>query len=205
MVWARWAWSTPLAVALAFGGGPLGATPTDAWPPPRPASAADDAAAALLPGAAVVGRATLRFMGVAVYDARLLALPGWHVQALGQQPIVLELSYRRAFRGTDIARRSLQEMQRAAALPEATHARWLATLQQLFPDVQPGDRIAGLWRPGIGARFVLTRADGRIQPLGGTDDAVLAERFFGIWLAPTTSEPQLRRALLGLADGGSHP
>lgn len=191
-------------LTLAVGWGPAADAHANVEPPP-PAVAPADAAAALLPGATIVGTGTLRFLGMAVYDARLLAAPGWHAGALGRQPVVLELTYQRRFRGADIARRSLEEMRRPGPLPAAAEAAWLSAMQRLFPDVQPGDRIAGLWQPGVGARFVLTRADGRVQPLGAIDDAAFAERFFGIWLAPTTSEPGLRQALLGATAGAPTP
>ncbi|MDM7457414.1 MAG: chalcone isomerase family protein [Tepidimonas sp.] len=116
---------------------------------------------------------------------------------MGRAPLVLELTYRRAFRGADIARRSLEEMRRAGPISASDEAAWLAAMQRIFPDVGPGDRIAGLWQPAVGARFVLTDANGRRRLLGEVADVRFAERFFGIWLAASTSEPELRRALLG--------
>lgn len=152
---------------------------------------------ALLPGAQVVGAGTLRYLGLRVYDARLWAPPGWQPNDLGRAPLVLELTYQRRFRGADIAQRSVHEMRRAGPLPPADEAAWLDAMRGIFPDVGPGDRIAGLWMPGTGARFVLHSADGRRRVLGEVGDARFAERFFGIWLAPTSSAPELRQALLG--------
>lgn len=103
---------------------------------------------------------------------------------------MLELQYHRAFRGDDIARRSIEEIARAAPVDAEQAQRWQESLRAVFPDVQPGDRIAGVHRPGQGATFLV---NGRAA---GSIDARLAERFFGIWLAPTTSEPRLRRELL---------
>jgi hypothetical protein len=40
--------------------------------------------------------------------------------------------------------------------------------------------------------FVNAKATGEMR------DAELARLFFGIWLSPNTSEPQLRQTLLGL-------
>lgn len=154
---------------------------------------------ALLPGAVPVGRGTLRFLALPVYHATLWAAPGWQPGRLGQAPLVLELHYLRSFRGRDIALRSLEEMRRAGPLDPADEARWLAAMQRLFPDVADGDRIAGLWDPAEGARFALARAGGAPQPLGALPEPHFAERFFGIWLAPTTSQPALRAALLGLS------
>jgi hypothetical protein len=64
---------------------------------------------------------------------------------------------------------------------------------QFFPDVRPGDRITGVQRPDGVVRFFL---NGQLR--GEKRDADFARRFFGIWLAPVTSEPRLRAALLGL-------
>ncbi|TSE26422.1 hypothetical protein Tsedi_00720 [Tepidimonas sediminis] len=153
----------------------------------------------LLPGAAPVGRGTLRFLSLAVYHATLWAVPGWQPGQLGQAPLVLELHYLRSFRGRDIAQRSLEEMRRAGPIDPTDEARWLAAMQRLFPDVADGDHIAGLWDPAHGARFALARAGGVPQPLGELAEPRFAERFFGIWLAPTTSQPALRAALLGLS------
>ena len=65
---------------------------------------------------------------------------------------------------------------------------------RVFPDVRKGDRLLGLQRPGEAAVFWL---NGRLR--GEIRDAEFARRFFGIWLSPQTSEPALRRALLGAA------
>jgi hypothetical protein len=83
-------------------------------------------------------------------------------------------------------------------LSEAQAQRWLADMRRVFPDVRPGDRIAGLHLPGQSARFW---QDGR--PLGEVADAEFGRRFFGVWLAPTTSQPAMRLSLLGLAASGS--
>jgi hypothetical protein len=64
---------------------------------------------------------------------------------------------------------------------------------RVFPDVRQGDRLVGLQRPGTGASFWI---NGRFQ--GEVRDVEFARRFFGIWLSPQTSEPAMRRALLGL-------
>jgi hypothetical protein len=76
-------------------------------------------------------------------------------------------------------------------------------MRALFPDVKAGDRITGVHLPGTGAQFW---SNGR--RLGEIRDSTFAKLFFGIWLAPQTSEPQLRQALLAKArpmTGGSTP
>lgn len=151
------------------------------------------------PQARLVGRARLRVFGLHVYDARLWAPPAAAPDALAldwpAQPFALELQYARRFEGPRIAERSLQEMRRQAAIAPEQADRWLATMTSTFPDVRDGDRLTGLHQPGgdtSRARFFLNG-----QPRSEWTDAALVRQFFGIWLAPQTSEPALRAALLG--------
>lgn len=151
-----------------------------------------------LPGSRLQGEATLRFFGLRVYHARLWVLPDFEQAKAMEQPKVLELEYLRDLQGQAIAERSLKEMQRPGPLPEAQAQRWLVEMQQTFPDVRPGDRISGLHLPGQGARFW---HNGR--QTGQIDDPTFARLFFGIWLAPSTSEPEMRQSLLGMTPGRS--
>jgi hypothetical protein len=64
-------------------------------------------------------------------------------------------------------------------------------MEQLFPDVAEGTHISGVYLPGRGASFY---RDGK--PLGEIADRNFAKAFFGIWLDPRTSAPELRAALL---------
>lgn len=148
------------------------------------------------PGAAPrrLGQGALRFWGLAVYEAALWAPAALDPAALGAAPLALALTYQRALVGERIAERSIEEMRRAGPLAEADATRWLAAMKRLFPDVVAGDRLTGVLRPGEGVRF---HHNGR--PRGELPDARFAPLFFGIWLAPWSSAPALRRQLLGVS------
>lgn len=153
--------------------------------------------AAELPDARLQGRGRLRYFGLHIYDARLWVGPGYPREAPARedyatQALALELEYARALDGAKIAERSIEEMERAGKLPAAQAQAWLDFMKQAFPDVRAGSRLTGLQRPGESARFYV---DGR--PGRELRDAEFARRFFGIWLAPQTSQPALRQALLG--------
>ncbi len=140
------------------------------------------------------GQGRLRFLGLAVYDIHLWTpLPALAASDWPRAPLALEIVYARALSGQRIAQRSLQEMQRGGAIAPEQAERWLAAMTRLFPDVQPGDRITGVQRPGEAARFYV---NGNVR--GELADAEFTRLFFGIWLAPHTSQPALRHALLGL-------
>lgn len=150
-----------------------------------------------LAGSRVQGEATLRFIGLRVYHARLWTLPDFRSEKLGEQPLVLELDYLRDLKGSAIAERSLQEMRRVGSFSETQALRWLEQMQRTFPDVKAGDRLTGQLLPGQGAAFW---HNGR--PIGRITEAEFATLFFGIWLSPATSEPDMRLALLGQGTGG---
>jgi hypothetical protein len=144
-----------------------------------------------MPQARLVGQGRLSVWGFQVYDARLWANPGFRAVHFATQPLALELSYLRAFDSQAIAERSLREMRRSAPISDELADKWLAAMARVLPDVKKGDRLMGVHRPGVGAFFWLNgQASGEIR------DAEFAKLFFGIWLAPTTSEPALRNALL---------
>ena len=153
-----------------------------------------------LPGTLQAGSGELRFLGMAIYQARLWVSPLFDARDHGMHPLALELTYRRAFSAAAIARRSLEEMQRIGPITAPQATRWQQALQAALPDVQAGDRLVGLYQPGSGATFAL---NGRT--VGTVADPEFARLFFGIWLSPLTSQPGLRTALLGTHAQASAP
>ena len=147
--------------------------------------------AAEVPQPQAAGSTRLKFLGLSIYDARLWVAPGFQANNFAQYALALELTYLRALKGNLIAERSLKEMRRAGNVPAATEQRWLAAMQDAFPDVKEGDRITGIHLPKVGARFYF---NGQLRAT--VKDVAFSQQFFGIWLSPTTSEPRLRTELL---------
>lgn len=147
----------------------------------------------LLPQAFLAGTATMRLLGLRIYDAQLWVDGAFDPARFYLKPLVLELTYHRHFSGAAIAQRSVQEMQRQMSLPPTQYAGYETALRALIPDVRPGDRLSGFHQPGFGLH--LWRDD---EKLGVIADPQLARLFVGIWLSPETSEPHLRRELLRL-------
>lgn len=145
-----------------------------------------------LPQARLQGQGLYRHFGFRIYRARLWTQPGFQPGAYVQHPFALELIYARTLDGSAIAERSLAEMQRAAPVQDAQAQDWLTFMRRAFPDVAEGDRLSGIHQPLGTTRFL---HNGR--PTAALQDADFARRFFGIWLAPHTSAPALRRELLG--------
>lgn len=145
-----------------------------------------------LKDAVEVGSGPFRWFGLKLYDARLWAergrLPGndWR-----QVPLALELTYARSLVGSKIADASVDEMKKVGVGSPAQHDAWRAAMRAVFPDVDDGTRLTGLYQPGQPMRFL---RDG--QPIGEVADPEFGAAFFAIWLHPKTSAPKLRAALL---------
>lgn len=141
------------------------------------------------------GAALLRWRSVLKAYVAALYLPPEVASsdALGDVPRRLEIEYFWAIAAEDfgraadtLLRRSL-EPERFAALRER-----LAELHASYEAVEPGDRYALSYRPGIGTEVA---RNGR--PLAVVPGADFAEAYFGLWLGPDPIDARLRDALLG--------
>jgi len=141
------------------------------------------------------GQANMRWFGLLLYEARLWTLDAFDSKHWADQRFALELVYARSFDGAKIAQASLELMQAQHGKVTERDRQWLAWMQQSFPNIQAKDRLLGLHQGAKeGCRFVHNR-----QVRLDIPDAHFAKAFFGIWLDPRTTEPALRRSLIGEA------
>jgi hypothetical protein len=148
--------------------------------------------AGALPMARLLGSGALRYFGLAIYEARLWAAPDFVPGRYDAHTFALELRYARKLDGAAIAKRSITEMRRVGTFDPAQAKAWLDQLTQAFPDVKPGDRLTG-----VRGHDGMTRFYSNGQPTSSIADPEFGRLFFGIWLSDNTSEPALRRELIG--------
>ncbi|MCG2585336.1 chalcone isomerase family protein [Massilia sp. TS11] len=140
----------------------------------------------------LAGEGRFSWFGLAIYEARLyVGAQGYRPQAPEAAAFALELHYLRSLSGQRIAERSIDEIAKLGVGTAAQRQTWLAALRTIFPDVENGTRLTGLYLPQRGARFY-RGAD----LIGEVADPLLARAFFAIWLDPATSAPELRARLL---------
>lgn len=151
---------------------------------------ANETVFAAVPKAAVVGRGVLSYAFWDVYEATLYAPESMWDPA---KPFALSIKYYRVINGRDIADRSVQEMRKQGFTDEVTLAAWNSQMKAIFPDVKHGTVLTAVHLPGKQTTFF--KGADTIGAIKGDDFSRL---FFGIWLSEKTSEPTLRRALLGL-------
>ncbi len=105
----------------------------------------------------------------------------------------LELEYRVAISADDFARATLQKIKESVnsdvfnrILPK------IESLNNLYRNVEPGDRYALVYVPGDGTRLVYNSA-----PLGMIEGAEFANAVFGIWIGDNPIDKAFRDDLLG--------
>jgi hypothetical protein len=143
----------------------------------------------LAPGLVAQGGGEMTFLGLSIYDGWYWG-PGhdWRLDA----PFVIDLHYHRSLSGARIAERSVSEIEHLGLGTPEQLARWGEAMRRMFPDVNTGDAVTGLFLPPGIVRYFL---NGKL--LGEIVDPAFARAFFGIWMDPKTSRSDYRQKLLG--------
>ena len=158
-----------------------------------PAPALAPVIAAQLPQVKVQGGGELTFLGLSIYDAHLYRPGNARGEWSTNEPFALQLVYHRSLKGSLVAARSMEEMDKQGSCNAEQRVRWGEMLTKILPDVDADDRLTGVNLPKRGVQFY---QNGKF--IGSIDDVAFARAFFGIWLDPATSEPALRQQLLGI-------
>ena len=140
-----------------------------------------------------VGSGELRYFGFAIYDASLWSPGGRFSGFVPGEPVALSLWYKRGFSRDDLLEITAKAWRRLATGSEPQRTHWLAELESIWTDVEPGDNMTTVVVPGSETRFYDQRGlRGRIA------DPAFGPAFLGIWLDQQSVVGDLRTALLGL-------
>ena len=136
------------------------------------------------------GKHTARFWGFRIFNAEL-----W-TNAAGKfsfdQQFALSISYLYPFSKETLAKSSVEEIARVEGGVPSDHARLEKLLVGCLIDVDKGDRITGVAQ---GANKIAMYVNGRKNCT--MTYPKLRERFFGIWLAPTSRDARGASRLRG--------
>jgi hypothetical protein len=147
------------------------------------------ASAAVATNLELVGEGRLKVLFWSVYDSRLYTADGAYRE--GQRPLRLDIEYLIDVDSADLVSRTRQEWQ-FQNLSHPRQAEWLERLAALWPDISEGDVLSLQVDERGNSRFLLNG-----EQLGRIEDEAFARQFVAIWLAPETSQPELRLALTG--------
>jgi hypothetical protein len=141
------------------------------------------------------GEGRLNWMLLHVYDSSLWTdAKEWSYA----EPFALSITYRMHFTNEELVKKSVEEMGRIHGIKGQDAAIAEKRLKQLFPDVQPGDRITALYLPNEKVAFY---HNGKYH--GALTEKKLLRPFLDIWLSPETERPEVRKQLLNLTSSKS--
>lgn len=140
---------------------------------------------------AAVGRGELTWFGFSIYEASLWTKNGKFL-SLNDVPIALAITYQRSIDSEDLANRTIEEWERLGIFQNEQRQFWQKKLTQIWPDVKSGDTITTLVTSENITRFYY-----KDNLLAVVDDPAFGTALLSIWLDPNTSEPDLRKQLIG--------
>jgi hypothetical protein len=143
----------------------------------------------IVPQPEQVGQGRLNILMMPILDVSLFAPDAiWRPDA----PYALQVRFLRSLKSHKMVGHALDEMRHIGFGGDPRLMRWGQSLETIFPDVFKGNVLTGVRDEKGGTRFYL-----ETQPIGHIADTVFTDAFFGICLSPRTSQPQLRRDVLG--------
>jgi hypothetical protein len=132
-----------------------------------------------------LGQGRMTYWGFTLYDAKLFA---------SKEPkggIALDIQYLRKFEANALVKQTLDELKNLG-VSDTQRSEWAEPLARAFKTVQVGDSITAIRKPQGGTQFFYNG-----QFVSEISGESFSQAFFGIWLHPKTSAPQLRKVLLG--------
>lgn len=141
-----------------------------------------------IPDASPVGQGRYTYMAINVYDAVLYAPNGEWQEG---RAMALSLTYLTGLKGEKIAQRSVDEMRKQGFADETTLTAWNAQMKDIFPNVENGSNLTGLYTSSGETWFFKNG-----QLIGKMQDHEFGKQFFNIWLGEKSSDLALRSALL---------
>ncbi|MGO2318156.1 MAG: chalcone isomerase family protein [Vibrio toranzoniae] len=131
------------------------------------------------------GQGEMSYLFWTLYSAEFYATPTNSDRAL-------KLEYYRAIDSKDLVD-ATKEQWNKLGYSNNNIQRWLQPLYEMWPNVEAGSTLTIRVTEDNISRFYFDE-----QPIGTIQDKQFGEAFLAIWLSENTSEPGLRKQLLGL-------
>lgn len=135
-----------------------------------------------------VGQGEMHYLFWTIYSAELYRSGKFSVD----DRQALRITYFKSISQQDLIEATLGQWKHLGYSPEEI-AQWIRPLTQIWPSVEPGDKLTFVSNATGESLFFF---DGK--PIGAIQDPTFADAFLAIWLSERTTEPKLRKQLLGL-------
>lgn len=140
-----------------------------------------------------VGKAKFSVLFWDIYQSRLLTQNGKFEHL--SQDVIFEITYLKDINKEDLLTRTVEQWQHLEIAPEM-YQQFTSPLLTIWPNIKAGDSLLMRVENGI-SEFYFNQTY-----IGQINDERFAPLFLSIWLAPNTSQPDLRAQLLGIKPAG---
>lgn len=137
-----------------------------------------------------IGEATFSILFWDLYKSQLLTTSGKYPVVLETDKVLFTINYLADISSDDLINRTIEQWDHLGIRPEQ-YLIYLPELKSMWPDIQEGDSLSLLIHQGRSVFYFNQQYIGVINPTG------FGQIFLAIWLSENTSEPNLRRELLG--------
>ena len=141
-----------------------------------------------LPSFKLVGSANMKWLWFEIYEAKVLTPSGVYVA--NQQPLALELLYKRSISAEQLIDSTIDEWLRQKI---DYQAEWVSILTDIWPNIEPQDQLILYVDESSVSHFFYNK-----RFIGSLNDTAFASAFSAIWLSENTLKPKLRNQLIGL-------
>jgi len=137
-----------------------------------------------------LGNTVFSFLFWDLYKSELLTTSKQYPLQSDQDKLLYEIEYFKAISAKSLVEKTVEQWQHLGFKP-SRYEPYLSKLQRIWPDIQPGDKLT----------FVMSNANSAFyynkRLVGVMGDIEFGPLFLDIWLSEKTSEPKLRKELLG--------
>lgn len=152
-----------------------------------------------------IGEGKMKVLFWKVYKAEFYAKDKYDL--INVYPKALKLTYQRNIEkkefidATEDQWNKLNQQLAVKTVSKSVETKWLSKLSNIFPNITEDDVILFILNENKQANFYLkalqkNKTD-NYKLIGSITDPLFGEHFLSIWLSKYTSEPKLRKSLLG--------
>lgn len=141
-----------------------------------------------------IGQAKMSFLFFDIYDIELHSKnKNWQPD---RYPQALKITYLRDISKKELLKATKEQWQHIQ-LKQPNENLWLTRLDDIWPEIKEGNGLTILVDSFQTSKFYFTSKEEKNQFIGEISDPDFGPAFLAIWLSENTSEPKLRKSLIG--------
>jgi hypothetical protein len=137
----------------------------------------------------LVGQGAMSWMFMDIYHASLYSTDGTYQRSA--YPQALKINYKKNISKARLIQ-ATKDQWKKLSVTNQRYQPWINDLNRLWPDIKKGDNLTFFIEESGNGYF---HHNGKL--IGGVDSDDFAAAFLSIWLSENTTQPKLRKQLMG--------